>query len=188
MWFCIRLYCILSYFRFPARTWVFLCSPQRPYGFWGPPSFLFNAYRGLYPPRLNDRGEKLTTRLHLVRRLRMCGVIPPRVFMALCLITNRGKLHFILRFFFVCCSSGLFFHGFAAVEFVPHSGATLHTVLTSSAFMFTILFTIFFSIYGLLFFLPYFPICAQLCFNIILHSLPVFSSGMCSLCAIYYLP
>jgi len=35
----------------------------------GPPSFLFNGYRG--------RGVKLTTDFHLVPRSKMRGVIPP---------------------------------------------------------------------------------------------------------------
>jgi hypothetical protein len=54
------------------NCWDFFSSPPRPGRFWGPRSVLSNGYRGK-----RGRGVKLTTRLHLVPRLRMCGVIHP---------------------------------------------------------------------------------------------------------------
>jgi len=41
-----------------------------------PPSLLFNGYRGLFPRGRAEMGVNLTTHLHLLPRLRMCGAIP----------------------------------------------------------------------------------------------------------------
>jgi len=59
---------------------------------WGPPSLLSNGYRGFFPREQSGRGVKLTTHLHQVRRLRMCGAIPPLpqyAFMTWCLVKYR---------------------------------------------------------------------------------------------------
>jgi hypothetical protein len=61
-----------------CRGRKYISSPPRTDRFWGTPSPLSNAYRGL----------KLTTHLHLEARWRICGAIPPPqyVFMVWCLV------------------------------------------------------------------------------------------------------
>jgi hypothetical protein len=60
----------------PVRA-KFFSSLRRPDLFCGPPSLLFDAYRGLFPRGLSDRCMKLTTHLQLVPRSRIRGSIHP---------------------------------------------------------------------------------------------------------------
>jgi hypothetical protein len=72
--------------RFPAWCGFLSSSLPRPDRLWGPHSLLTNGYQGLLP-----RGVKLTTHLHLVRRLRRYGDIlpfPQCIFMTWCLLNE----------------------------------------------------------------------------------------------------
>jgi hypothetical protein len=51
-------------------------APQRQDRRWGPASFLYNGYLGLFPVGKAAGGLKLITELYLVRRLRKRGAIP----------------------------------------------------------------------------------------------------------------
>jgi hypothetical protein len=59
----VRRFCI----RIVGSSYRFISVPGRPCQLWGPPSLLFNGYRGYYPGSIG-RGVKLTTHLHLVLR------------------------------------------------------------------------------------------------------------------------
>jgi hypothetical protein len=62
-------------------------SPPRPCRLRDPPNLLYTGYQGFFPWGWSGLGEKLTTRLHLVPRSRMCGDIPALlqyIFMASC--------------------------------------------------------------------------------------------------------
>jgi hypothetical protein len=62
------------------ETSSFQCSVStvRPDRLWGPPSLLFNGYRGILSPGVKPgRGVMLTTHPLLVPRLGMRGAIPP---------------------------------------------------------------------------------------------------------------
>ena len=59
----------------PAGCKRFLSSPKRPDRLFGPTSLLFSWYCGNFSG-LSDQGVMLTTRLHLVPSLKMCGVMP----------------------------------------------------------------------------------------------------------------
>jgi hypothetical protein len=58
--------------RFPAGKRSVFMPPL-----WGSPTLLSNGYRALFSLEKRDRNVKLTTRLHLIPRLRMCGAVPP---------------------------------------------------------------------------------------------------------------
>jgi len=60
---------------YPSRGKGFLSSPKYPDRLWGPPSLLFNPYRG-QSRRESSRGFMLTTYLHIAPRLRMSGSTP----------------------------------------------------------------------------------------------------------------
>jgi hypothetical protein len=80
-----------------GQRWdFFFSSPQRPDLLWGPPIIPSNGYwRTLYLESKAARGVKLTTHLHLVPRLSICGAIPPLlqyVFMAWCLVKQRDRM------------------------------------------------------------------------------------------------
>jgi hypothetical protein len=66
--------------------------PLCPGQIWGLPSLLSNWYLGLKWP-----GMKLTTHVHPLPWLRMCGTIPPLpqyIFMAWCLVKHRDSFTF----------------------------------------------------------------------------------------------
>ena len=68
-------------------------SEQRPHRLWCSTSFLLSAYR--YSFRVwSDRGETLTTHLHVAARLGMSGAIPLLLLYAF--LTWRKTLHFSL--------------------------------------------------------------------------------------------
>ena len=57
----------------------FFNSPKRPDRLWGPPSLLFNGYRGSFPKGgggCSGWGLNFTTHLHIFPRFRMTGAIP----------------------------------------------------------------------------------------------------------------
>jgi hypothetical protein len=49
----------------------FFSSPKRPYRILGPPSLVFNGYRGRFPRGSRSRSVKLFTHLHLMPRSRI---------------------------------------------------------------------------------------------------------------------
>jgi hypothetical protein len=55
----------------PGRGKRFFSSPQRPDRVWSPPNILSNGYR------------ELSTHFHLVPRVKICGVIPPRPYISM---------------------------------------------------------------------------------------------------------
>jgi len=63
--------------RMPAGARYLLCYPKHPDRLWGLPSFLFTGYRIPPPPRGGYGGQdaRLSTHLHLLPRLRICGAI-----------------------------------------------------------------------------------------------------------------
>jgi hypothetical protein len=81
--------------RFPAETGDFLFSitPDR---LWYSFSLPFNVYWRLFNCGQSIRGVNLTTHFHVVKRLRIRGVIPPppHAFTAWCLIKHRDNLIF----------------------------------------------------------------------------------------------
>jgi hypothetical protein len=70
-------------FRVPVGSRI-VSSKLRPVRLWGPPNFLSNGYRGLFPRRKSGRGVKLTTNIQLVQRSRKCGSIHPLRHMSSC--------------------------------------------------------------------------------------------------------
>jgi hypothetical protein len=60
-----------------SRDKRLVTPPKCPDHSWGPPSFIFNEYRELFPYGQCDRRVRLTTHLNLLARLRMSGAIPP---------------------------------------------------------------------------------------------------------------
>jgi hypothetical protein len=60
--------------RVPIGSRIF-SSPRRPDRLWGPPNFLSNGYRVLFPRGESGRGVKLTTPFQLVPRSRKIGSI-----------------------------------------------------------------------------------------------------------------
>jgi hypothetical protein len=61
--------------RVPVGSRIF--SSPRPDRLWGPPSFLHNGYRGLFPRRWSGQGVKLATHLQLVPRSKKRGSLHP---------------------------------------------------------------------------------------------------------------
>jgi len=59
----------------PGRGKTFFSTPEHPQQLCGPPRLLFNEYWQSYPRCRGHWGMKLTTHVHLVPRLRMCGTI-----------------------------------------------------------------------------------------------------------------
>jgi hypothetical protein len=57
----------------------FFSSPHHPNWFWMVPSLLFSWYQGLFPWGQSGQCVKLTTRLHIVLRSRICGSIHPLI-------------------------------------------------------------------------------------------------------------
>jgi len=83
----------------PAWDWEFVSTPPRPGWFWGPAILVSNGYQG--------RGVKLTTHLHLVPRLRLCGAthsLPQYAFMAWCSVKAQGQLY-VFTFYAYCDNS-----------------------------------------------------------------------------------
>jgi hypothetical protein len=62
----------------------FFSSPQCPDQLWDSFSLPSNGYLGLYPWGYNSQDMKMTTHLHLVLILRMCGAISSLLQMSSC--------------------------------------------------------------------------------------------------------
>jgi hypothetical protein len=88
------------------RGWEFFSSSPRPERLWGPPSFLYNGYQGLFP-----WGVKMTTHLNLVPRSRMRGDKPPLpqyAFIGRCSVKAQGQLYLCFYLYYtlsLCCIS-----------------------------------------------------------------------------------
>jgi hypothetical protein len=84
--------------RFPACAGVFLLAIAMSNQALGPIQPPIKWVPGALSPRVSGRGVKLTTRLHLVPRLRMHGVVPPLVQCLHGVIVNgaQGQVYFYL--------------------------------------------------------------------------------------------
>jgi hypothetical protein len=75
--------------RVPLRSRIFF-SPRRPYGTWGPPSFLSNGYRGFFLPEVKRPGREADhspPNSAEVKKIWVYTATPPYAFMAHCLIS-----------------------------------------------------------------------------------------------------